>query len=88
MGLEDELAEAVAVGRLMKDDAEAVRSTGEAMVPLIEAGAWPFDPARWPGGAPIPAGCFRSFLPIGNQPGGDISMVSTEHAPARRWASL
>lgn len=42
---EDELAEAVKVGRLPREDAGAIRATGDAIIPQIEEGLWPFDPA-------------------------------------------
>lgn len=42
---EAELAEAVAIGRLAEDDAVAIRAAGEAIIPSIESGSWPFDVA-------------------------------------------
>lgn len=40
---EDELEEAVAVGRVMADEAAAIRAEGERLVADIEAGRFPFD---------------------------------------------
>jgi hypothetical protein len=40
---EHELAEAVRIGRFSPDEAAAIRATGEAVIPRIEAGAWPFE---------------------------------------------
>lgn len=53
---EDELLEAIAVGRLIRDQATAIRAEGERIIAMIEAREWPFtagiaawrpDPA-WP----------------------------------------
>jgi hypothetical protein len=45
----DELVEAVAIGRLSEEEATVIRAVGEAIIPEIEAGRWPFDPmlALW-----------------------------------------
>jgi predicted RNA-binding protein associated with RNAse of E/G family len=40
---EDELAEAVDVGRVTPAEASAIRSEGERVVADIEARSWPFD---------------------------------------------
>ena len=42
---EDELADAVRIGRFSPREAAAVRATGERLIPRIEHGDWPFDDA-------------------------------------------
>jgi len=40
---EDEMAEAIRIGRFSQAEAEAIRAAGEAVIPRIEARRWPFD---------------------------------------------
>lgn len=51
---EDELAEAIRVGRFTPEEAAAVRREGERVVALLEARAWPFD-RDWAAWRPDPA---------------------------------
>ncbi|MGC4189791.1 MAG: DUF402 domain-containing protein [Thermomicrobiales bacterium] len=41
---EDELGEAVRIGRLSEQEAVRIRAAGEAIVPRIERAEWPFSP--------------------------------------------
>ena len=50
---EDELEEAVRVGRFTTEDAEAVREEGHRAVTTLEARTWPFD-RDWSGWRPDP----------------------------------
>ncbi|MGN6486128.1 MAG: DUF402 domain-containing protein [Thermomicrobiales bacterium] len=42
---EDELAEAVRIGRLPADEAALLTAVGESLIPRIERAEWPFSPA-------------------------------------------
>lgn len=62
---EEELADAVAVGRMTAEFAAEIRAVGEAVIRMIESRSWPFDrslidwrpdPAWWPGPLPVPDG--------------------------------
>jgi hypothetical protein len=51
---EDDVAEAVRIGLLSKQEADAIRREGERVIGLIEAGTPPFDPG-WASWRPDPA---------------------------------
>jgi hypothetical protein len=51
---EDEFAEAARLGRFTAGEAAQIRTHGEAVIPLIEQGAWPFQPV-WETWRPDPS---------------------------------